>query len=242
MSPSTSLGYPDTPPTPPPIVQAILLVLSVLITSALIAFIGFIAFEFGTEMTGHPLYFEGRTPLDGELLPGKQDMERELKEAFELISPRHQTQIQGPEVVVIYTERTMPTVLPELRVNGTQYPWEVQFGNHTWFARLHLPEGMQHVRVGEAEADIFVVMPNSAQRSPEIWSWNIPHQGTNDVARCGDCHEVSPMPNQERTIGIWKGALSCFACHDEEQHAIVHRVVLSITDRSPRCVRCHAIH
>jgi hypothetical protein len=124
----------------------------------------------------------------------------------------------------------------------------MQYGDNTWFARLQLPAGLHHLQAGEAEAEFFVVAPNSTQFSPELWLWNAPHLGTNMVDRCADCHEMPERPlgllaiGRDRTIGAWGGASSCFSCHDEERHETIHRAVLPMTDRNPRCIRCHTIH
>jgi len=248
MSQNTSLVPPEIMPPMPPAAKAIVLVFSVLMTLALIGFIGFIAVEFVADIVGHPLSFVERDPMEGIPPLVEQDTEWEIRAPFELITPRHQTQMRGPEVVVIYTVREMPTGMPDLRINDAQHPWEMQYGDNTWFTRLQLPAGLHHLQAGEAEAEFFVVAPDSTRFSPELWLWNRPHPDTHRVDRCADCHEMPERPasllavGRDRAIGSWRGASSCFSCHDVEQHKSVHRMILPMTDRSLQCVRCHAIH
>jgi len=229
---------PDTPTdtTPlPPMVKAIALGFSTFMTLALLAFIGFIAVEFTADMVGHPLFVTQPAPTEEELSPIGQDTDEELKSPFELITPKHQTLMRGPEVVVIYTVREGVTNLPELKVNGVQHHWTTQFGNNTWFALLHLPVGQHHLRAGEAEADFFVSTSDVAAHLTETWRRHAPHPGTNDVDRCIDCHEMPP--SRWRALGAWRGTASCFGCHDEQKHAVAHRFVQSA--QPLRCVRCH---
>ena len=248
MSQNIFLNSSDVPPPQlPPVAKGIVFVFTILITLALLAFIGFIAVEFTAEIVGHPLNFGRSVPMEGAL-PTEQERERALKGPFELMTPKDQSQIWGPEVVVIYTVRKTPTVVPDLWINDVQYPWEVQYGENTWFARLQLPAGRYHLQAGEAVADFVVETPNSVQRAPGHWLLNIPHIGANEVDKCNKCHEMTEssislsMPGQDRAIDTWKGALGCFACHDAEKHATDHRFVLPSTDRDLRCIRCHTIH
>ncbi|MCL2711549.1 MAG: hypothetical protein FWE95_11785 [Planctomycetaceae bacterium] len=238
----------DMMPPLSPVAKGLVLAFSVFMTLVLVAFIGFLAVEFVAEMTGHPIRFFASDPMEGDGLPTAHDLGSELKDPFELITPGHQTQIRGPEVVVIYTERIKGTATPDLRINGIQHSWEKQYGNNTWFARLWLPTGLHQLRAGEAEADFFVVAPGSTQFSPEPWLVIRPHLETNETDRCVQCHEMSeapfftPSPSRDVAIGAWRGATGCFVCHDEDEHAIAHRSVAPLIDRSLRCVRCHAIH
>jgi len=235
-------------PPLPPVAKGIVLVFSVFMTLVLTAFIGFLAVEFVADMAGHPLFFVAQDPVAEDASPTSHDIESELKGPFELITPGHQTQVRGPEVIVIYTVRTTPAPTPDLWINGIQHPWEMQYGDNTWFARLWLPAGMHQLRAGEAEAEFFVVAPGSSQFSPDYWQWSRAHLETNEVDRCVRCHEMSedphymPMPGRDVAIGAWRGVASCFVCHDEEEHAVAHRSVMSLTDRNLRCVRCHTIH
>ena len=252
MSPNAS--HSDMTPPLPPVVKGLVLVFSVFMTLVLMAFIGFIAVEFVADMAGHPLFLVAPNPTEGDALPPSHDMESEIKSPFELIAPKHQTQLRGPEVVAIYTVRTMPSVrtmppaTPNLLINGIPHPWEMQYGDNTWFARLRLPAGMHQLRAGEAEAEFFVVAPGSSQFAQEPWLLNRPHVDTNEVDRCFQCHDMPedslfmPMPGRDAAIGDWRGVRSCFVCHDEDAHAIAHRSVLPLADRHLQCVRCHTIH
>jgi len=211
-----------------------------------------VSIEFAADLTGHPLWIKATDSTEEDWRAAEQTTEEELKNPFELITPKHQTRMSGPEVVVIYTVRTTPTTFPDLRVNGIQHPWDIQYGDNTWFARLQLPEGLHHLRAGEAEAKFFVTLPDSLhylqEHLPELWQWHHPHPDTNKVSRCSDCHEMSDQPTDlfttphRKTFGIWKGASSCFTCHEEAEHELIHRFILPTTDQCPRCVRCHSIH
>ena len=241
-------AHPDSPPPLPPIVKGIVLVLSVFMTLVLIAFIGFITFDFVADIAGFPLRFADPNPTHWGVVSTEQDIGRELKGPFELITPNDQTQMPGPEIVVIYTVRTSLGTAPDLLIKGVPHPWEMQFGDNTWFARLQLSPGKYHIQAGEAQADFFVVAPDTASDTLDPWMWHRPHLETNDVTRCDQCHAMSEalvatsMPDRDRAIGSWKGIASCFACHDEKDHAVVHRFILPRTEQNLRCARCHTIH
>ena len=249
MPSNTSFAPPEIMPPPmPPAAKVIVFVFSAFMTLALIGFVGIILVEIIADMAGHSLSFVERDSTDGAPFPIEQDTEWRVTSPFGLITPRHQTQMRGPEVVVIYTAREASTTMPDLRINDTLHPWEMQYGDNTWFTRLQLPAGLHHLQAGEAEADFFVVAPDSTQFSLELWLWNRPHRETNRVDRCADCHEMpdratSPLAvGRDRAIGPWRGASSCFSCHDREEHEAIHRMLLPMNDRSLRCVRCHTIH
>ena len=248
MFQNTSHSQPDITPPLPPVLKGIVYVFSVIMTLVLLAFIGFIVIEFVADMAGYPLSFVEPPPRGEDALLTEQDIARELKGSFELITPGHQTGVLGPEVVVIYTERTMSAVLPNLHVNGIQHPWEMQFGDNTWFARLQLLPGMYRVQAGEAEAEFFVVEPDSPFNLPDSWMWHRPHLETNEASRCVQCHEMLEGSThlltlgRNGTIGAWKGETSCLACHDEKEHVVTHRFVLPNANQNLRCVRCHTIH
>jgi len=235
-------------PPLPPAAKAVIFAFSILITFALIVFVGFMAIEFTAEMAGHPIRFAEQDPAEGLPLLTEQDTDGKMKDPFELITPKNQTLLQGPEVVVIYTVRTVPPPSPALRINDVPYPWEIQYGNNTWFARLQLQAGRHYLQAGEADAEFFVEMPDSTQHLSELWLRHQPHRDTDKVGRCIVCHEMPGGSNnflllwQAGTIGAWKGTSSCFACHDEEKYTSDHRFILPRTDRDLRCVRCHTIH
>jgi len=236
-------------PPLPPVAKGMVFVFSIFMTLALLALIGFITVEFVADIAGHPLFVVKPDPTAEEAVPTEQELERATKGSLGLITPGHHTQMRGPEVMVIYTVDEPQTVLPDLRINSIQHPWEMQYGDTTWLARLWLPAGSHHLEAGEAEADFFVVAPGSAQFSPDLWQWSRPHRETNEVDRCARCHEMSDespafsLPGRDVAIGAWKGKASCFACHDEDEYAVAHRSVVPLTiDRNLRCVRCHTIH
>ena len=237
MSQHTSPIPPDVPQ--PPIAKAIAVVFSAVMTLGLIAFIGFIAVEFAADMIGYPLFFTKSDPEEENLLPVERNTE-EFKSLVELITPKHHTHVQGPEVVVIYTVRKLPAVTPDLRVNDVRHSWETQFGENTWFARLSLPEGLHYLQAGETEVEFFVTTSDATTRLPIWLVRHTPHPDTNQIDRCIDCHDMPP--GQNGALGVWRGASSCFACHDEKEHAIAHRFVPTTADRTLRCVRGHTIH
>ena len=249
MSQSNFFIPPNVTPPDPPEAKAVALVVSAVLTLILAAFAGFIVVEFAAEMAGYPIGLARNEPAQ-ETSPQIQDSGEELKEPFELITPKNQTQIRGSGVVVIYTERTVPATLPSLWIDGIRHPWDMQYGDNTWFARIQLPAGKHCVQTGQAEAEFFVVMPDSTLHSPEPWKQSHSHLDTDKVDRCIDCHEMPPKPGdlltaeRSKAIGVWKGASGCLAseCHGVEKHESDHRFILSPTERSPRCIRCHQIH
>lgn len=232
-------SHPEIVPPLPPAVKAIVLAFTAGMTLFMIAFIGLLSVDFVAEIIGHPLRFIELESFDDDSLPTERDEVEKLNRPFELITPQDQTQIQGPEVVVIYTVREKSESPPSLRINDVLHLWEIQYGSNTWFARLQLPAGVHHLQAGEAEAEFFVNMPDSTKRLPELWLLNRPHPSTNDADRCVDCHEMS---SRRETIGAWLGASSCFTCHDEDAHRNAHRLILPTTDRGIQCARCHTIH
>ena len=249
MSEHTSVIPPNVTPPDPFVVKVLALVLSVFLSFVLMLFIGFMCIEFLADMLGQPFTFGTQSPpIDVNLL-SEQDTLILLKSPCELITPKHHTQIRGPEVVVIYTERLpedSPAMPPDLLVDGTPHPWEVQFGNNTWFARLQLQTGLHRVQVEGTEAEFFVTTADSHLQSPEDWAWNRPHSDTNQIDRCDICHKVSVQPTDLLTgrrtfvLGGWQGAeTSCFVCHEREDHASRHAALKTITNQ---CFRCHSIH
>ena len=210
--------------------------------------IGFVSIEFLADMTGHPLNF-GRQPLPPDVVfPLESDSTGVSKLPCELITPKHQTRMMGPEIVVIYTRRSPdPAAMPpDLVVDDTRQPWEAQYGDNTWFARLQMLEGPHRVQVEESEAELFVETLISPVRSTEQWAWHRPHPDTNKIEQCYDCHErVDPLTDpsaigRRHTIGAWKGIASCFECHEIERHDTRHAVVQPIP--TYLCLRCHTIH
>jgi hypothetical protein len=250
MSHSASFIPPHVSPPDPPEARAAVLVFSIIMSVLLFLVIGLVSIDFFAEMAGFPLVSETRqSPPDAYQFAEEGTMKK-LKNHFELVTPKHQTQMKGPEIVVIYTQhlpeelttpRTMP---PELLLDGSPHPWEEQYGNNTWFARLQLQAGQHHVQVEESEADFFVETVDSPLRLPEQWAWNRPHPDTDKTDRCFDCHEkgdhpIDPLTMGRNAIGTWQGIDSCFACHEEEEHQTLHAIV---QPASKQCLRCHTIH
>jgi len=242
---------PNVTPPDPPKSGVVALVLSVFMSVALIGLIGFISIEFFADMAGHPLNF-GRHPLSPDIvLPLESDGIEIPKIPCELITPKHQTLMMGPEVVVIYTRRTLDqgTKQPDLVVDDVHHPWEAQYGDNTWFVRLQLPAGLHRVQVEESEAEFFVEILTSTERSMEQWGWHRPHPDTNKLDQCNDCHEMDyqptnlsamPLIGRRQAIGAWKGIVSCFECHESEEHDVRHRVIQPMS--TDQCLRCHAMH
>ena len=248
MFENTSIIPPHITPPDPLAAKVLAFVFSMFLSFVLLLFIGFVSIEFLADMLGHPLNFGAQSPTYNVDLLTKKDTLDLSKSPFELITPRQHTQMQGPEVVVIYTHRVLedcPEMSPDLLIDGTPHPWEVQFSDNIWFARLQLQEGLHRVQVEEAEADFFVKTTDSPLQSPGEWAWNHPHPDTNKIDRCYDCHKTNVQPTDlltmSRTIalGAWQGAESCFVCHERDEHALRHAVLQSTTNQ---CFRCHSVH
>ena len=154
----------------------------------------------------------------------------------------------GTEVVVIYTRRApnQSAMPPNLVVDDGRHPWEAQYGDNTWFARLPLLPGPHRVQVEESEADFFIETLTSTERSIEQWTWHRPHPDTNKIDKCHDCHVIVGQPSdplamgRRPAIGAWKGIASCFECHEAMQHNIRHAVIQPMP--TDQCLRCHAMH
>ena len=246
MSQNASFIPPNVTPPDPPEAKAVALVFSIFMSVIMISVVGLVCIDFIAEMAGFPLFSKIQpTPQDISPFAEEETMET-IKSPFELITPKHETLMIGPEIVVIYTRR-LPDGFPdppELLLDNTPHPWEEQFGNNTWFARLQLQVGQHHVQVEESEAGFFVENPDSSLRAPLRWTWNRPHPDTDKTDRCSDCHErgesADPLTmNSNQAIGNWKGSASCFACHDKEEHAILHAI---IQPAMQKCLRCHTVH
>jgi len=248
MSPQdASFIPPNVTPPDPPEAKAVSLIVSVFMSILLIAFIGFISIEFLADMAGVPFHFGVQPPPLADLPSAEPDSREELKSPYELMTPKHQTQRMGPEIVVIYTRRTpVPAAIPpELMIDDTQRPWEEQYGDNTWFTRCQLQAGLHRVQVEDAEAELFVETLDSPMRSLEQWPWHMPHPDTDKTDRCHDCHErIDPsatgINKANHAIGAWKGIASCFGCHEVERHNILHAVIFPTP--TDKCLRCHAMH
>jgi len=239
---------PNVTPPDPPEAKTVALVFSVLMSVILIAFIGFISVEFVADMAGHPFHF-GIQPLPPDVLPPlESDIREESKPPCELVTPKHQTLMMGSEIAVIYTRRLpdQPAMPPDLVVDGVRHPWDTQYGDNTWFARLPFQAGPHRVQVEESEAEFFVETLDSPIRSSEPWAWNMPHPDTHKIDQCHDCHEMPEQPagllatGCRSAIGAWKGTASCFACHPVERHDMLHAIIHPIP--ADQCLRCHAMH
>jgi hypothetical protein len=245
MSPNASFILPNVPPPDMPWVRVVALAFSFLMSGVMLLFIGFICLDFLAEIVGSP-------PVNVKIEQSPhyfpvQKVPKIVEESnpLKLISPKHQTQLLGPEVVVIYRYRSQdcPATPPDLAVDGIQYTWEMQYGEDTWFARLKLESGFHRLKAAESVADFFLATPdNLLLPLPEDWKWYHLHPAVDKTDRCSDCHEMTGFPGNpalSRTIGAWKGATSCFDCHDQSIHEYTHREYQPVNQR---CVRCHLMH
>ena len=234
MPQDTSFIPPHITPPDPPEAKAVAVVLSIFMTLGMIVFIGVITFNFLAEMAEQHRAVQIPEDIPPERVPGG-----EFKHHFELITPNHQTQMFGPDIVVIYKRRLPNSSAepPHLLMDTVKHPWEKQFGNDIWFARLKLSAGLHRAQVEEAEADFFVATSDSSLRCTEPWAWNNPHPGTDDTALCYACH-VPLVQGRNETVGVWRGIVSCYECHDEGEQNIRHAAV----QPADQCLRCHGIH
>ena len=253
MSQHASFIPPNIEPPDPPEAKVVALIFSIIMAVIMIAGIGYVCVDFVADMMGQPMFFAAKQP-PMEVAEFPKVSVEEIKDPFELVTPRHQTRMRNPKVVIIYTVRLpgCPASPPNLIIDGIQHPWEMQYGNNTWFARHTFEPGEHRVQAAESEA-VFLIDPllgtgiGSARWSPEQWAHISLHPGTNEVDQCGSCHEMRGQPasfsseNRGMTIGQWKGITSCFAsgCHKEEDHESIHRVVQPATNM---CLRCHSLH
>jgi hypothetical protein len=214
----------------------------------MISLIGVVCIDFIAEMVDSPINF-GTPPSLSPDIPSfdEQEISEGLKSPFELITPKHQTLMKGSEIFVLYTRRLPDdsSSPPELLIDDSQHPWNEQFGDNTWLARLQLQAGLHLVQVEESKAEFFVETEDSPLRSLEKWAWNRPHPDTDKTNRCFDCHErgdqqTNPFAtDRNQAIGAWKGIANCFVCHDAEEHEIRHAPLQSQTIQ---CLRCHMMH
>ena len=248
MSPDTSFIPPNSMPPYPPIIKLAALIFSAFMALAFILMIGIICIDFIAEIMGHQLYPDRVLQHQEHSLSPIEPFE-ETRSPVELISPRHHTRIRNSEVIVIYTVRSAddPSKPPPLMINGVLHPdpWEMQYGKNTWFTRIALEPGEHCIRVAEEEAEFSLEPLGSERWTFEQWSWSYPHPDTDKPDRCSDCHVMFGSPagllteRKDLSIGKWKGAQSCFACHNEEDHKSVHS---TLQPTSNRCLRCHTMH
>jgi hypothetical protein len=241
MSPNTSFIPPNVAPPDPPEARVIALVFSIFMSVVLLLFVGFVSIDFLADIAGYPLFAPKTPSHETPIILPDQDTREYL-----LVTPKHQTRIFGPEVVVIYTQCSPNglTRIPDMWLNDVQLPWDMQYGDNTWFARLELKAGQYHLRVAESEADFFVETLDSAIRSPEPWAWYRPHPGTDQIDTCDNCHKMTTRPadilaGRGGTIGAWQGRRSCFACHKEEYHEGIH---YQVRPTPYQCTGCHVMH
>ena len=247
MSPDTAFIPPNVTPPDPPEAKVVAFIFSSLMLVVMLTFVGFVCVEFFAEMIGHPLYFTS-PPQKNETVFSKPDIKRSTEAPFELVTPKHQTQMKGPGIVVIYTQRESDssTTPPKLLLDGKPHPWKTQYGDDTWFARCQLEAGLHRVQAEQAEAEFIVAESDDfVPQSPDQWAWHHPHPGIDDVERCQDCHTMVDIPiatfsaDRRKTIGSWKGRASCFNCHDADEYAIRHA---ALQPMSNQCLRCHSMH
>lgn len=248
MPKQTSFIPPHVTPPDPLVVRILALSLSLFLSFVLALFIGFMCIEFLLDMLGKPLNWGAQVPPYNVELSTEPDTHNLLESPIELITPKHHTKMLGPEVAVIYTQRLpensheMP---PVLLIDDNPHPWEIQFGNNTWFARLQLQPGLHYVQVEGTEAEFTVATADSLSQLSGEWTWNRPHPDTDKADRCYDCHEINVQQTDRLTmnrtfaLGAWKGAKSCFACHEREEHTVRHATLISTSNQ---CFRCHSIH
>ena len=147
----------------------IALIFSMFMLLVMVAAVGFLCVDFFAELSGHP-WVPGTA--DVHALSGQESAE-DSASPFELITPRHQTRVRGPEIAVIYT---CPVTPPNPVIDDIPYPchWNL-FGDMTWSARIELEAGLHRIQIEECVADFFVETPGSSLRSPEQWEWNRPY-------------------------------------------------------------------
>ena len=246
MTPDASFIPPYVTPPDPPEIKIVALVFSMVMLLLLVGFVGFVCIEFLADMLGHPLNVGLQQPPDISLF-SEPLTTNEWKSPFELITPKDLTQMQGPDVVVLYTVRSpeRPIMPPYLLIDNTLYPWEVQYGENTWFSRIHLPDGRHRLCIAETEIEFYTTQKNITLIGQDLLGWHRPHPDANKPDRCADCHEgssqlINPLiTGRGNAIGPWKGPASCFSCHEEEKHDAVHASLLPFSNQ---CVRCHPIH
>jgi len=251
MTTDASFLPPHIVPPDPPEAKIVALVFSVVMSALMILFAGFVGIEFFFDMLGRPLYFAAQQPiLDVPMLtePSTAD---ESKSPAELITPKNMTQRRGADVVVLYTIRS-PELLssqvpPDFTINNVRYPWDVQYGSNTWFARVHLPDGRHHLCVADTEIEFYTTQEEEDKTliNEALYRRHRFHPDTDKPNRCSDCHEMSrqffepSVTGRGSSIGAWKGIASCFDCHEEEKHDSIHAALLPISNQ---CLRCHSTH
>jgi predicted CXXCH cytochrome family protein len=125
-----------------------------------------------------------------------------------------------------------------LEVNGQRQPWEA-FRPPLRVAHLRLSAGMNRIRIGRRQVDLFFARYPGDEDIPHGWATYQWHPVEDDSSkRCGDCHEQNAVDGQVE-VGPWKGHKSCLDCHDVVKFESIHRHPLEPLEP---CLMCHAVH
>lgn len=259
---------PQLPIPDPPQWAWIVWIFGVIFCVVMLCVIGFVVFEYTMDNLGTPLEF-GEVPPE-EMAPLRvakepvQDLENILTQ-YVLLSPADRSRIKGGKLEFLCSwscrrgkQIAHPPFALKLMIDELYVPWEIRYGDNTWFARIDLEPGRHKLRTVVQEIEIFVEPEDSRHAKPikntilgaddyetKRWNYFISHEGLGDPTRCMDCHDWEetpgsfPRPGREHTIGKWRGWKSCMVCHSigdfEKQHS---HSLKTFED----CSRCHAVH
>ena len=257
----TSLIPPGTPvsdPTDP--LKVIGAVASVFLSVLFLGLIIFLCVDFSLEQLGRPIH--GALPSTEAVDQSREDdrpwrkrlfTAEEIQSQFRIVAPPDRSLIVGNQVAVLCrwtpTEPGMegPPIQPQLYFDEMLVPWTMSFGANVWFAQVKAESGEHRLRLLGKDLTVFVhdsVPTHSGGEKKR--NQLIIHEGTDDPARCGECHVVIQGKNdvvhksRGLTIGPLRPAESCFSCHKTEAVEQRHSKLVKLPGND--CAVCHRLH
>ncbi|MDR3233619.1 MAG: hypothetical protein LBT46_08165 [Planctomycetaceae bacterium] len=253
IPPNNNMPEPDCPQW---ISRLFALVLSVIFGG----FVLFVCIEFLMDMLGSPFSFAPKAPPKQPADASKEIMmpfDDSVKN-FKLITPKDKTRTASPETVILVHWKPENPAVPnplyrfDLWVDECFIPWDMQYGQDTWFAKVPFTAGKHHIRTPAFESEFFVETPDAPgkQQGPPDWTFFRLHPCTDEADQCGKCHLIEAKQqdvqtkHRSLTVGRWKGTDSCFDCHKRNAVEQTHKIHLPSTNAPPaqRCTECHTVH
>jgi predicted CXXCH cytochrome family protein len=125
-----------------------------------------------------------------------------------------------------------------LEVDGEVFRWE-PFEPPLRVAHVSLYSGMNQLRIGRHQVDVFVARTAEEPGGPEGWPLVHSHPLSGSGAkRCAACHQTQQQSETVR-LGELKSYEACFECHRAVEFEAIHTHPLEPLEP---CQMCHGLH